>query len=201
MFTRSVDKAVAFPPPIKAITRYENVSHARIFGTHLFGVDYSEARRDLPRCLLGSLKQNSYTQGCPFYKEQQREFLLMPAGVRADVCGVLALAPQEGVCFVLAKNDSEFSGGQRVDFPQGEALRPTLQEAGVDKRVINLLIWQFEFCRGGVISAEQMFAGIGWFAKLPEGKKVENSQKLERYGIQLRSIVQGLRFDTVFQIS
>jgi hypothetical protein len=46
-----------------------------------------------------------------------------------------------------------------------------------------------------------MFAGIGWFAKLPEGEKVENSQKLERYRIQLRSIVQGLRFDTVFQIS
>ncbi|MDR2720946.1 MAG: hypothetical protein LBB15_01495 [Puniceicoccales bacterium] len=38
MFVRGVDKAGMFPLPIRMITRYRSVSHARIFGIHLFGV-------------------------------------------------------------------------------------------------------------------------------------------------------------------
>jgi hypothetical protein len=115
MFTRSVDKAVAFPPPVKVITQYSNVSHARILGHHLFNVDYSGARRDLPDVLLGKPKRTEYAAGCPFYKDPQREFLLMPTGLHADMCGVLALAPQDGVCFVLTCY--EFPG-ERVLFSE-----------------------------------------------------------------------------------
>jgi hypothetical protein len=87
MFVRSVDKAGMFPPPIKVITRYVGVSHARIFGAHLFGVDLANAKRELPPCALGTLGHTQYTRGCQFYSDHQREFLLMPGGLRADISG------------------------------------------------------------------------------------------------------------------
>jgi hypothetical protein len=63
-----------------------------------------------------------------------------------------------------------------------------------------LLIQQFKFCVGENVSADQMFEGINWFERLPQDEKNENSQRLEKYRIQLQSIVNKLRFNTIFQI-
>jgi hypothetical protein len=103
MFVRGVDKAGMFPPPIKVITRYTGVSHARIFGTHLFGVDFANAERGLLG-FLGRKNESmvgSYSEGCQFFHDYQREFLLMPAGLSASVTGVFVYSPDLGHCVML----------------------------------------------------------------------------------------------------
>jgi hypothetical protein len=202
MFVRSLDKMVAFPLPIGIISRHKRVSHACVLGTHLTNFDYPEADRPLPECLLGELGKTSYTEGCPFYKDPQREFLLMPVGRRASVEGVLAVAPQDGVCFVLASGGSNFHGGKAVEEGFGKAdLGGVLVKKGVRKQVHGLLWNQLRFCRGEDVRAETIFAGIHWFEKLEPAEKLAKSEELEKYRKQLKSIVDGFGFKTLFQIS
>jgi hypothetical protein len=44
----------------------------------------------------------AYKDGCPFFMDRQREFLLMSVGLSASVVGVLAWAPEKKDCWVLS---------------------------------------------------------------------------------------------------
>ncbi|MDR2436063.1 MAG: hypothetical protein LBD33_01990 [Puniceicoccales bacterium] len=119
MFSFSLDKSFLFPPPIKVITQYDEVPHARIFGTHLFGVDYSNASRALPTCVSNSLHHTEYAkEGCQFFHDNQREFLLMPVGLRANIPGVLVSSPgSTSPCVALTKKSYDpvlFDGFKKV---------------------------------------------------------------------------------------
>lgn len=121
MFVRGVDKAGMFPPPIRVITRYENVSHARIFGTHLFGVDFTNARRSLPG-FLGRGNESTvgvYSEGCQFFRDYQREFLLMPTGLPASVTGIFVYSPSHGHCIALTSEEYAGSLRQGQNFSDG----------------------------------------------------------------------------------
>jgi hypothetical protein len=104
MFVSSLDKPKVFPPPISAITLYDNVHHARIFGCHLFNVDFANANRELPGILKNGTSRTQYTSGSPFFKDEQREFLLMPKGLVATVIGTLAWA--QGQSCTVVSDDS-----------------------------------------------------------------------------------------------
>jgi hypothetical protein len=104
MFVNSLDKPASFPPPIKVITRYNDVHHARIFGCHLFNVDIGDAKRTLPD-FFERKPHSRYEDGCPFFKDRQREFLMMPRGCGADVVGILPWAPNTSECYVWSKDE------------------------------------------------------------------------------------------------
>jgi Zn-finger protein len=101
MFASSLDKPVDFPPPIKAITKYANVHHARIFGCHMFNVDFATANRKLPKIIDGRDGRSTYASSSPFFKDEQREFLLIPRGLSATVIGILAWASDKSSCNVI----------------------------------------------------------------------------------------------------
>jgi hypothetical protein len=73
----------------------------------------------LPACVLEPLHHTEYArEGCQFYHDDQREFLLMPAGLRADIPGVLVSAPGLlGPCVALTKKSYDpalFNGFREV---------------------------------------------------------------------------------------
>jgi hypothetical protein len=119
---KSLDKAKDFPPPIRIITKYEDVHHAHVFGSHLFNVDFVKAARTLPSFLSKEKRSESeaesnisyhYDDGCPFFKNAQREFLLLPSGLTATIEGIVASADTPDKCYVLRRpNEGE---GSNVD--------------------------------------------------------------------------------------
>jgi hypothetical protein len=59
-----------------------------------FNVDFTNAARKIPEFLnKGGNQSIAYKSGCPFFQNYQREFLLMPVGLSADVVGVMVIAP------------------------------------------------------------------------------------------------------------
>jgi hypothetical protein len=86
-----------------------------------------------------------------------------------------------------------------MEFSEAQ-MSEAFQAAKIDKRWTNLLIQQFRFCIGENIPAAQMFNLIGWWNKLPPAERDKNSQKLERYRMQLLAITQKFKFDTIFKI-
>jgi hypothetical protein len=171
MFVRGVDKAGMFPPPIKVITRYVGVPHARIFGTHLFGVDLANARRELPDFLgrgNGSVL-GSYSEGCQFFHDYQREFLLMSTGLPVSVTGVVVYSPDFGQWVTLTSD--RYAGSLRqVDFLDG-----VIQIASKNQRAIARLEarcdrWK-EFCtRGMMEDRECCEARVRTFENPPVGR-------------------------------
>jgi hypothetical protein len=115
VFVNSLDKPALFPPPVKVITKYANVHHARVFGCHLFNVDLGNARRGLPQ-FFESKQRKQYESGCPFFKDRQHEFLIMPCGDRANVVGILVWAPNISECYVWSKDGCLPNGaGKAID--------------------------------------------------------------------------------------
>ncbi|MDR0595588.1 MAG: hypothetical protein LBF94_02775 [Puniceicoccales bacterium] len=108
----SLDHPNDFPPPIKIITKYSNVHHARIFGCHLFNVDSGYAARPLGSLLPKSREPSgrgvgTYNKGCPFFNDYQRECLTMLNGLNFEIVGILAAAIDQGETYVLAGNNWE----------------------------------------------------------------------------------------------
>ncbi|MDR1401956.1 MAG: hypothetical protein LBI81_03325 [Puniceicoccales bacterium] len=161
MFVTSVDKVASFPPPIKVITKYNGVHHARILGTHLFNVDFTNAVRETPKFLRKDDDQVAYRNGCPFYRDYQREFLMMPVGLQADVVGVLVMASAtDGVPCVVLTNEKQKKSfpikflGNEHEFQSGKkhlgALRTTLKAfcndpSSNDEKAVSGLIKYFSF--------------------------------------------------------
>jgi hypothetical protein len=106
----SLDRPNNFPPPIRIITKYEEVHHAHIFGIHLFNVDFNNAARVIREVFNdeknSGIPVGKYKDGCPFFKDPQRESLLIPHGLKVEICGVLASADDQDHSYVLASDDS-----------------------------------------------------------------------------------------------
>jgi hypothetical protein len=158
MHVTSLDKAKDFPPPIKVITEYEEVHHARVFACHLFNFDFGNAARELP-LFLGkdeiSQTISEYSKGCPFFKDRQREFLIMPTGLTANVVGVLAFATEPKNCFVLAADEpfdddtlAKPTGGMQEEL-EGTLL-PTTDIGRIRKS-------QIDFCKGENSAEDWLF--------------------------------------------
>jgi hypothetical protein len=127
MFVTSLDKPKDFPPPIKVITRYDKVHHARVFGTHFFNVDLEDADRMWPGCFKKSntASRTTYEGGCPFFKDRQREFLIMPGGLQAQVVGILPWAPHKDEYYVwmgASEKMQEVPGIEKIDLKEVEAV-------------------------------------------------------------------------------
>jgi hypothetical protein len=115
----SLDRANDFPPPMRIITKYEQVHHAHIFGIHLFNVDFCNATRVIRRVFDDEKSKNEtlvgqYNNGCPFFKDPQRETLLIPRGLKAEICGVLASADDQNHAYVLA-NSSDYDSHSKEE--------------------------------------------------------------------------------------
>jgi hypothetical protein len=110
MFVTSLDRPALFPPPIKIITRYENVHHARVFGCHFFNVDVGDADRELLSCFKkkGYGNHTTYVDGCPFFRDRQREFLIMPYQLGAEAVGILPWAPDTSECYVWSRRNMDW---------------------------------------------------------------------------------------------
>jgi hypothetical protein len=148
MHVTSLDKAKDFPPPIKVITKYEGVHHARVFGCHLFNFDFGNAVRRLPPFLSkkeGSSTIAEYDNGGPFFRDKQREFLIMPRYLASRVVGLLAFAPDHKNCFVLA---TDVSFDETLEKPsatiQGELKKESEPERAIGKARKS----QINFCKG-----------------------------------------------------
>jgi hypothetical protein len=73
-----------------------------VFGSHLFNVDLGEANRPLPG-FFTSKTHTTYEKGCPFFKDRQHEFLMMPRGCAADIVGILVWAKDISECYVWSR--------------------------------------------------------------------------------------------------
>jgi hypothetical protein len=160
MHVTSLDKPKDFPPPIKVITRYKEVRHARVFGCHLFNFDFGNAVRELPPFLSkdkDSPTVAKYDNGGPFFRDRQREFLIMPTWLTSDVVGVLAFAPDHKNCFVLATDDP-FDGTleEPSEAIQGELEEESEPESGIGKARKS----QINFCNGENSAEDWLFGHL-----------------------------------------
>jgi hypothetical protein len=205
----SLDRANDFPPPMRIITKYKQVHHAHIFGIHLFNVDFSNATRVIRRVFDDERNTNrkvgEYTGGCPFFRERQRETLLIPRGLQAKICGVLASADDQDHAYVLA-NNAKYDDGQK-------------REVQIEDIVSVKARHQIEFCKNP--DAKNKGAILGdhkiWAAKAPKPRdedaynparlKTRKNKKNGKYQRGLKAmenltnigkIVQALKFETIY---
>jgi hypothetical protein len=69
-----------------------------------------------------------YKDGCPLFEDSQREILLIPRGVEAEICGVLASADDPNHAYVLASDDS-------YDFHTKEAISSDTLDKKVQHKI------------------------------------------------------------------
>lgn len=179
MFATSVDKPAMFPPPIKVITCYQNIHHARVFGTHLFNVDFSDAKRKLPE-FMGT-QYGEYENGCPFFQDRQREFLFMPVDLKADVLGILAWAPKKDDCCVLSTEDKAVSINFKI---KSQFKRENLKIETPRTR-------QLAFCIGK-FAAKQF---------TEQNYEQQQMDLLDKYQQQLLSVVKQFGFNIFFNVN
>ncbi|MDR0742452.1 MAG: hypothetical protein LBE98_03240 [Puniceicoccales bacterium] len=205
----SLDRVNDFPPPMRIITKYEQVHHAHIFGVHLFNVDFSNAARVIGRVFDDERSTNrkvgEYTGGCPFFRERQRETLLIPRGLQAEICGVLASAEDQDHAYVLANSD-EYDDGRK-------------REVQIEDIASEKARHQIEFCKspdtknkGTILKDHKIRA-----AKAPKPRdedaynpahpKTRNNKENDKYQRGLKAmknltnigkIVQALKFETIY---
>ncbi|MDR1457594.1 MAG: hypothetical protein LBI47_01960 [Puniceicoccales bacterium] len=144
MFVSSLDKPRDYPPPIKVITEYADVHHGRIFGCHMFNVDFANADRNLPNIISGKKR---YDAGCPFFKDEQREFLIMPRGLHATVTGILAWAPDSKGCNVVA--DAAPEGFVKLESQRDGGFKASTGTKG-EIKAGGRHCWQVTFCLGKI---------------------------------------------------
>jgi hypothetical protein len=115
----SLDRQSDFPPPIRVITKYENIPHSHILSHHFFNVDSITAHRMIGKNILevdsvGEIKIGSYDNGCPFHKDMQREVLFIPCGMEAKITGILCFAdgPENSFALHSKKMDTGSDSGQ-----------------------------------------------------------------------------------------
>ena len=185
MFATSVDKPAMFPPPIKVITCYQNVHHARVFGTHLFNVDFANAERKVLQCVQKFKNDKfsdeiyKYDGGCPFFQDRQRELLLMSVGIVAQIDSVLCYAPDKKNCFVLTKGEDN------------------LQQRIAEHNLKPEKLFQFTFCAGQDINKLQAQIYIEDVSNNTHVLTASQKQKLLEYQKQLMSIIDKFEFKHV----
>jgi hypothetical protein len=171
---------------------------------HLFNVDFTNANRDLPPCLLGGSGHTKYDgYGCPFFHDYQREFLLMPVGLQASVFGVLVMAPRKDFCFVLARDASALSNEKWSVAAFSAKMRPgsLFRNGNIGFTIQNLLWNQFKLCMGINISTDEIFRNVGWYEGKNDQDKIDVNRRLQMYKTHLLAVIQRFGFDTVFRIS
>jgi hypothetical protein len=107
---RSLDKAEKdWPNLIRIIVAYQTVHHANVLGNHIFNVDYANAARTCPSSLLfdneaagNKYYELTYDNNCPFFKDSQRELLLLMPVATPMVVGILAYAKDPNNCYLLS---------------------------------------------------------------------------------------------------
>ncbi len=213
MFVTSLDKPKTFPPPIKVITKYKEVHHARIFGSHFFNVDFENAERKLPDFLRdkGQNITGKYNKGCPFFKDRQREFLMMPINFPAEVIGILSWAPQIEEYYIwknmdldqklstnsLAKETNNITLNLEVNVPVNtteENLSDALLEGAkvcpVEKK---RPFFQIKF---DTLKPNEIKEFLSIFGKTND----ENAfNDIEKYSKQLRAIKESYKLNTLYK--
>jgi hypothetical protein len=79
--------------------------------TRVIGSIFGDGKKDI--------SVGKYDKGCPFFKDRQREFLLMPWGLEAEICAVLASAEDPTHAYVLAKT-SDYDDSQKEEVQLNE---------------------------------------------------------------------------------
>jgi hypothetical protein len=151
----SLDRASDFPPPIKIITKYKNVPHPHIFGTYFFNVDSIAAKRIIDGNVFEGetdkeIALGFYTEGCPFFKDMQREVLLIPRGIEASITGILCFAGDSTNSFVHYATEAdgrnmtakEATGHDVTEYTLARLRKGKSASSAPQKRRLN----QIEFC-------------------------------------------------------
>jgi hypothetical protein len=195
----SLDHPNAFPPPIKIITKYSNVHHARIFGCHLFNVDSSSAARPLGNLLPKTYESSrtgvgTYRSGCPFFNDYQRECLTMLNGLNLEVVGVLAAAIDRGETYVLTGNNwKELLTAKYIEI-NVSAFKADEQSDEMRSKNWEKIKGQINFC------LEDDLSGVGNIvSKYSRGAK-QNDPNLKNLHDITRSVVSGLQFTQILKL-
>jgi hypothetical protein len=213
----SLDRTNDFPPPMRVITKYEQVHHAHIFGIHLFNVDFCNAVRVYGKVFDDERRVNDkpgkYTGGCPFFRERQRETLLIPHGLKAEICGVLASAENQDHAYVLANSD-EYDDGlkeeiQLTDITSEKARHQIEFCKSSDKKNIDAILkdHHVEPSKPHTSSRskpkdedEYRPTQQKTRKKTKANGKYEQGSKAMENLTNIGSIVQGLNFDKIYRI-
>jgi hypothetical protein len=195
----SLDHPNDFPPPIKIITKYSSVHHARIFGCHLFNVDSGGAARPLGDLLRKSRERSgagvgTYTAGCPFFNDYQRECLTMLNGLNLEVVGVLAAAIDRGETYVLAGNN--WQGSLSAKYTEIGVEKFQTKKVSDEERNPNWkkIKGQIRFC------LENDSSGVGDIASAYSKAARQDDPNLEKLHNIVRSVVSGFEFTQILKL-
>ncbi|MDR2737706.1 MAG: hypothetical protein LBB18_02065, partial [Puniceicoccales bacterium] len=105
---------------IRIITHYDNVHHANVFGNHIFNVDFADSSRQTSLRLIVPEEQVikeenvvlKYEQGCPFFKDSQRELLLLTPIQNPTIVGILAFSGTPDECYILSTKKDEHANSK-----------------------------------------------------------------------------------------
>lgn len=199
---KTLDKKSQWPKFSRAITLYEDVHHACIFANHLFNMDFNDASRLCNGELIssservrGKIQQVSYTKGAPFFKDYQREVLLITPSLQApELVGILAYAPTSTECYVLSA-ENKIKHIPSAEVIKRRAKKRNLagknanqsenpKETGRDLRELCV-----EFCEGNQQSFQELLK-----------KNPKQGSDLKRLWGQISAIRQKLGFNKIYRI-
>jgi hypothetical protein len=158
-----------------------------------------------------------YMDGCPFFKDMQREILLIPHGLSADVTGILCFADKADNSFVLCAENGEVksttkakkveSGGANkshsvVSATGHSTIEYTVKKLNKGKSASNKSLprrlHQINFCRDTGKDREKCICEI-----LGDYKQVQNQKKREQLlqlQMKIAAVRDALKFNNLFKL-